>query len=69
MKGRMVVLAAVALAVTLTSVAAGGSTASKQRVAITMKFHESTFALFPFQAGAVKSDLGRMTDNAPNAPC
>jgi hypothetical protein len=69
MTGRMVVLVAIAAAVTFTTVAAGGTAATKQRVAITMKFHASTFMLFPVQAGALKSDSGTITDNAPNAPC
>jgi hypothetical protein len=68
MNGRLVVLA-LAAAVTLTAGAAGGPIATKQRVAITMKFHASTFVLFPFRAGTLKYDSGTITDNAPNASC
>ena len=52
------------MAVTLTSAAAGGPGATKQRVAINMKFHESTFVLSPFQVGALKGDSGRATELA-----
>ena len=69
MKARYAVLVALAAAVTLASVAAAGPEVAKQRVAITMKFHASTFVLLPFQSGALKYDTGTMTDNAPNAPC
>ena len=66
MKIRHVVLALVALAagVTLTSVAAAGSEASKQRVAIDMEGGQS-FALYPLQPGALKRDSGPSTvDNS-----
>ena len=69
MTGRMVVLVAIAAAVTLTAVAAGGTAATKQRVAINMKFHESTFVLSPFRAGALKYDSGTMTGNTANGSC
>lgn len=69
MKARLAVVVALAAAVTLTSVAAAGPHATKQRVAINMKFHQSTFVLTPLQAGALKRDSGSMTENAPNAPC
>jgi hypothetical protein len=62
-------LAVLAAAATLTTVAAGGPAAKKQRVAITMKLHESTFVLNPIQQGAVTLDWGTLTDNAPNAQC
>lgn len=62
-------IALVLAAVTLTSVAAAGPAAAKQRVAINMKFHESTFVLSPLQAGAVKRDSGTMFGNTANGPC
>ena len=69
MKVRYAALVTLAMAVTLTSVAAAGPAATKQRVAINMTFHRSTFVLTPLQAGAVKSDSGTITDKAPNAHC
>jgi hypothetical protein len=67
--GRMVVAIAAAEAVTLTATAAGGPAATKQRVAITFTFHASTFVLHTFQAGTLERDRGRISDEAPNAPC
>jgi len=53
------VLVALAAAVTLTSVAAAGPEAAKQRVAITMKdLPDGTFVLDPLQPGALKRDSG-----------
>lgn len=58
MKARAVLVAIVA-AVTLTSVAAAGPTATKQRVAIVMtNLPDGTFALTPLQLGAVRTDSG-----------
>ena len=59
MKARHAILALIALAaaVTLTSVAAAGPDAAKQRVAIDMKGGQ-TFVLFPLQTGALKRDAG-----------
>ena len=57
MKARLTILAAIAAAVTLASVAAAGPTAAKQRVAINMKIHpQGTFVLTPLQAGPLKRD-------------
>lgn len=54
----LVALAA-AIAVTLTSVAAAGPDAAKQRVVITMKaLADGTFVLEPMQAGAIQPDSG-----------
>lgn len=64
MKARHAVLAALAAAVTVVSVATAGPEAAKQRVAINVKFHESTFVLSPFQAGALKRDSGTMAEQA-----
>jgi hypothetical protein len=60
MNAKLAFLAALAaVAITLSSVAAAGPTAAKQRVAITMKgLPSGTFVLTPLQAGAVKRDSG-----------
>ena len=59
MKARVVTLVALAAAVTLTSVAAAGPAAAKQRVAIDMKIYpQKTFVLTPQQAGPLKRDSG-----------
>jgi hypothetical protein len=59
---RLWVLAVLA-AVTLTSAAAAGPAATKQRVGIEMKFAPgSTFVLTPLQAGSLKDDSGRITN-------
>ena len=68
MKARVVALLALAAAVTLTSVAAAGSDAAKQRVAIDMKLcwpgaSEKTFLLTPLQAGPLKRDSGTISFN------
>jgi hypothetical protein len=64
MKPWHTVLVVLVAAVALTSVAAAGPYAAKQRVAINVKFHESTFVLSPFRAGAVKRDSGMTTEVA-----
>ena len=52
MNARVVALVALATAVTLTSVAAAGPNAAKQRVAIDMKlWPQKTFVFTPLQAG------------------
>ena len=59
MKARHTILAAVAAAVTLASVAAAGPEATKQRVAITIEgLPNASFVLTPFKAGALKRDSG-----------
>jgi hypothetical protein len=59
MKARVVALAALAAAVTLTSVASADPAAAKQRVAIDMKIYpQKTFVLTPRQAGSLKRDSG-----------
>ncbi|MDH4176699.1 MAG: hypothetical protein OEV72_03895 [Thermoleophilia bacterium] len=62
MKIRQAMLALVVLAVgvTLTSVAAAGPEAAKQRVAIDVAGGQS-FVLYPLQAGALKRDSGPST--------
>jgi len=62
MKARLAVLVALAAAITLTSVAAAGPDAAKQRVAITMKgLPNGRFVLEPMQAGALESDSGTVS--------
>jgi hypothetical protein len=61
MKARHAVLAALAAAVTLASVAVAGPDATRQRVAISSKLYpEQTFVLTAFTAGALKRDSGRV---------
>ena len=68
MKAGLVVLAML-LAITLSSVAAAGPTATKQRVAIDMKIiPESTFVLTPLQAGALKRDSGTVSGTWRSVP-
>jgi len=63
MKIHLTVLAALVAAVTLTSIAAAGPDAAKQRVVITTQAGHSTttspFVLTPLQAGAIKPDSGK----------
>jgi hypothetical protein len=64
MNARHAVLIALVAAVTLTSVAAAGPDAAKQRVAIDMKIYpQGTFVLTPLQAGPVKRDSGTISHN------
>jgi hypothetical protein len=64
MKVRHAVLAAFAAAVMLTSVAAAGPNAAKQRVMITSQAAQTTlvspFVLTPLQDGVIKSDSGKL---------
>jgi hypothetical protein len=69
MKARYAVLVALAAAVTLTAVAAAGTDAAKQRVAINMKIYpQGTFVLTPLQAGALKRDSGKINGNWTSVP-
>jgi hypothetical protein len=65
MKAGHAVLVAIVAAVTLTSVAAAGPEAAKQRVAITTQAAKTTstspFTLTPLQAGTIKADSGMVT--------
>jgi hypothetical protein len=65
LKARQPILVALAVTVTLTSVAAAGPEATKQRVAITSQAAKTTrvspFVLTPLQAGSLKRDSGTMT--------
>ena len=59
MKTLSLCLAALVAAVTLTSVAAAGPEAAKQRVRISMKDPDNgTFVLTPLRAGTLKRDSG-----------
>jgi hypothetical protein len=61
-KAQHAIFVALAAAVMLTSVAAAGSEAAKQRVAISMKSPDNgTFVLTPLQAGKLKRDSGTVT--------
>ena len=69
MKARVVALVALAAAVTLTSVAAAGPNAAKQRVAIDLKLYpQKTFVLTPLQAGPLKTDSGTISHNFLSIP-
>ena len=73
MKARHAVLAALAAAVTLTSVAAAGRDAAKQRVVIDMKLcspgkSQRTFVLTPQQFGPLKRDSGTISSNLASTP-
>ena len=64
MKARHAVLVALAATVTLTSVAAAGPAAAKQRVAIDMRIcSQGTFVLTPLHAGPLKRDSGAIDSN------
>ena len=62
MKTLSLCLAALAVAVTLTAIAAAGPDAAKQRVAISMKgLDNGTFVLTPLQTGTLKRDTGTVS--------
>jgi hypothetical protein len=69
MKTPQAILVALAVVAALTSLAAAGSQATKQRVAITMHAGAATpvspFVLTPLHAGRVKSDSGKQTGALP----
>jgi hypothetical protein len=69
MKAPVIALVALASAVTLTSVAAAGPDAVKQRVAINMTIYpQRTFVLTPLQAGPLKRDSGTIDSNWTSIP-
>jgi hypothetical protein len=69
MKARLAALVALAAAVTLTSLAAAGPTAAKQRVLIDMKIYpQKTFQLTAYQGGALISDSGTISSNWTSIP-
>jgi hypothetical protein len=64
MKAIHTVLVALVAAIILTSVAAAGTEAAKQRVVIDMKIYpEKTFVLTPMQAGSLHGDSGKISSN------
>ena len=64
MKAIQTMLVALVAAIILTSVAAAGPDAAKQRVAINMKIHpQKTFVLTPLQAGPLEADRGTIRSN------
>jgi hypothetical protein len=64
MKARLVTIVVLAAAVTLTSVAAAGPEAAKQRVVINMKiFPQKTFKLTALTAGSLLVDSGTISSN------
>ena len=73
MKARHAILVALAAAFVLTSVAAAGPDATKQRVAIDMKFcspgkSQGRFVLTPQQFGPLKTDSGTISHNFLSIP-
>jgi hypothetical protein len=69
MKTFSLCLAALAAAVTLTSVAAARPDAAKQRVVVNMKIYpQKTFVLTPMQAGPLKRDSGKISSNWLSIP-
>ena len=69
MHARYIVLAVLAAAVSLTSIASAGPAGAEQRVAITaMILPAGTFVLTPLRAGAVKRDSGAFKGNWQTAP-
>jgi hypothetical protein len=68
MPKKLAAIVALLVALTLATVSGAAPGTAKQRVAITMRFHDSTFTLVPFRSGALKPDSGTMTDDA-DATC
>jgi hypothetical protein len=69
MNARVVALVALASAVTLTSVAAAGPSATKQRVRIDLKLYpQKTFVLTALQAGTLKTDSGTISHDWLSVP-
>jgi len=69
MKASQIVLAVLAAAATLTSVASAGPAAAKQRLAIDANIlPRGSFVLRPLQAGALKRDSGSFGGNWATAP-
>jgi hypothetical protein len=68
MKVRHTVLVALATAVTLTSVAAAGPDAAKQRMAITVTMMSGKAVLEPLQKGALVRSAGTFAGNGSTTP-
>src|SRR4051812_46684920 len=64
MKAIHAVFVALVAGIILTSVAAAGPEAAKQRVGIDLKIYpQKTFVLTPMQAGPLKRDSGKISSN------
>ena len=69
MKTIQAILIALVATIIVTSVAAAGPDAAKQRMAINMKIYpQGTFVLTPLQAGALKRDSGKINSNWTSVP-
>ena len=69
MKAIQAVLASLVAAIILTSVAAAGPEATKQRVVINMKIYpQKTFVLLPLDAGPLDTDKGTISSNWTSIP-
>jgi hypothetical protein len=69
MKATQATLVALVAAIILTSVAAAGPHAAKQRMAINMKIYpQKTFVLTPLRAGPLKGDSGTISSNWLSIP-
>ena len=69
MKAVHAIFVVLVAAIILTSVAAAGPGAAKQRVVIEMKIYpEKTFVLTPMQAGPLKRDSGKISSNWLSIP-
>jgi hypothetical protein len=69
MKVIQAVLVALVATIILTSVAAAGAQAPKQRVVIDMKIYpQGTFVLTPQRSGPLKRDSGRISSNWKSIP-
>jgi len=69
MKAIQATFVALVATIILSSVAAAGPQAAKQRVAINMKIYpQKTFVLTPLRAGPLKSDAGTISSNWLSIP-
>ena len=69
MKAIQATFVALVATIILSSVAAAGPQAAKQRVAINMKIYpQKTFVLTPLRAGALKGDSGTISSNWLSIP-
>ena len=69
MKAIQAVLVALVAAIILTSVAAAGPAAAKQRVVINMKIYpQKAFVLLPLDAGPLDADKGTISSNWTSIP-
>ena len=69
MKAIQAVFVVLVAAIILTSVAAAGPDAAKQRVVINMKIYpQKTFVLLPLDAGPLDADKGTISSNWTSIP-